>query len=199
MRIIYFDTETTGLNVSLTQGQICQLAYTICENGSVTAKNFFFAVDYIDPAASQVTGLTVPILYRLSGGQKFADKIEEIEEDFVSADHIVAHNFSFDKKFMEMEFMRLNRVFAYKNGVCSMRSTADFLQISTPYCKTRFKNPNLKELGDAFGVSDEEVIQTAIELYNSSSVAHDARFDTVKLMLAVEKAKLVCPKLSMLN
>lgn len=199
MRIIYFDTETTGLNVSLTQGQICQLAYTICENGSVTAKNFFFAVDYIDPAASQVTGLTVPILYRLSGGQKFADKIDEIEDDFVSADHIVAHNFSFDKKFMEMEFMRLNRVFAYKNGVCSMRSTADFLQISTPYCKTRFKNPNLKELGDAFGVSDEEVIQTAIELYNSSSAAHDARFDTVKLMLAVEKAKLVCPKLSMLN
>lgn len=199
MRIIYFDTETTGLNVSLTQGQICQLAYTICENGNVTAKNFFFAVDYIDPAASQVTGLTVPILYKLSGGQRFADKIDEIEEDFVSADHIVAHNFSFDKKFMEMEFMRLNREFAYKNGVCSMRSTADFLQISTPYCRTRFKNPNLKELGDAFGVSDEEVIQTAIELYNSSSAAHDARFDTVKLMLAVEKAKLVCPKLSMLN
>lgn len=199
MRIIYFDTETTGLNVSLTQGQICQLAYTICENGNVTAKNFFFAVDYIDPAASQVTGLTVPILYKLSGGQRFADKIDEIEEDFVSADHIVAHNFSFDKKFMEMEFMRLNREFAYKNGVCSMRSTADFLQISTPYCRTRFKNPNLKELGDAFGVSDEEVIQTAIELYNSSSAAHDARFDTVKLMLAVEKAKIVCPKLSMLN
>lgn len=199
MRIIYFDTETTGLNVSLTQGQICQLAYTICENGNVTAKNFFFAVDYIDPAASQVTGLTVPILYKLSGGQRFADKIDEIEKDFVSADHIVAHNFSFDKKFMEMEFMRLNREFAYKNGVCSMRSTADFLQISTPYCRTRFKNPNLKELGDAFGVSDEEVIQTAIELYNSSSAAHDARFDTVKLMLAVEKAKLVCPKLSMLN
>lgn len=199
MRIIYFDTETTGLNASLTQGQICQLAYTICENGNVIPKNFFFAVDYIDPAASAVTGLTVPSLYKFSGGQKFADKAEEIAEDFASADHIVAHNFSFDKKFMEVEFLRLGREFTYKSGICSMRSTVDFLQITTPYCKTRYKNPNLKELGDAFAISDEIVIQTAIDLYNSSSAAHDARFDTIKLMLAVEKAKLICPKLSMLN
>lgn len=62
-----------------------------------------------------------------------------------------------------------------------------------------YKLPSLQELGAFFGISDSEVIETAKRLYNSSSVAHDARFDTVKLMLAVEVAKKECPSLLELN
>lgn len=203
MRIVYFDTETTGLSPMMNlftgyEGQICQLAYTICDGDEVKAKNFFFKVNYVEPSASQVTGLTTEILNILSEGKVFADYAREIHDDFARADYIVAHNVSFDKKFMEAEFARLNMTFDYKNCICSMRSTVDYLKLPGRR-PNMFKLPSLQELGAFFGISDAEVIETAKRLYNSSSVAHDARFDTVKLMLAVETAKKECPSLLELN
>lgn len=202
MRIVYFDTETTGLSPNMNfmtgyYGQVCQLAYTIVDGESVIAKNFFFTVDYVEPSASKVTGLTTDLLAVLSNGNKFADSADEIYNDFSEADYIVSHNFSFDKKFMDAEFSRLGRRFDYKNAICSMRSTVGYLKI--PGFRNVYKLPSLKELGDYFGVSDIETSERAKELYDSSSVAHDARFDTVKLMLAVENAKKVCPELMVLN
>lgn len=202
MRIVYFDTETTGLSPNMNfmtgyYGQVCQLAYTIVDGESITAKNFFFTVDYVEPSASKVTGLTAELLAVLSNGNKFADSADEVYNDFIGADYIVSHNFSFDKKFMDAEFSRLGRSFDYKNAICSMRSTAGYLKL--PGYRGGYKLPSLKELGDYFGVSDIEVIEKAKELYNSSSVAHDARFDTVKLMLSVEIAKKICPELLELN
>ena len=46
MKILMFDTETTGLR----PGQICQLSYIVIDNSTkpykVYGKNFFFSVDY---------------------------------------------------------------------------------------------------------------------------------------------------------
>ena len=203
MRIVYFDTETTGLSPMMNlftgyEGQICQLAYAICDGDETVAKNFFFRVNYVEPSASQITGLTVELLNVLSEGKVFADYADEIHEDFASADFIVSHNFSFDKKFMEAEFTRLDMNFDYKRSICSMRSTVDYLKLPGRR-GNMYKLPSLQELGSFFGISDYEVIETAKRLYNSSSVAHDARFDTVKLMLAVEVAKKECPALLELN
>lgn len=201
MKIIYFDTETTGLSAGPLLGgryfgKICQLSYIIINDGEQIAKNFFFKVDYIEPAASEVTGLTPEKLAVLSGGREFSDDAEEIYADFSSADFIVSHNFQFDQKFMEAEFNRLGRRFDYRRSICSMRATCDFLKI--PGWK-RYKLPSLAELGAFFGVKDSEVIAKTQELYCSNSIAHDARFDTVKLMLAVEEGKKYCPALVELN
>lgn len=201
MKILYFDTETTGLNVGRTidgrnYGNICQLSYVILENGNITPKNFFFKVDYIEPSASAVTGLTPEKLAILSNGRVFADDADEIHYDFADADFIVAHNFQFDNKFMEAEFSRLGLRFEYKSAICSMKSTRDFLRI--PGFRG-YKMPSLAELGAFFGIKDNEVVLKTQELYNSKSIAHDSRFDTVKLMLAVEEAKKYCPLLFELN
>lgn len=201
MKIIYFDTETTGLSAGPLLGgkyfgKICQLSYIILDNGAPKAKNFFFNVEYVEPSASEVTGLTPEKLAVLSGGRVFADDADEIHDDFISADFIVAHNFSFDQKFMETEFNRLGMRFEYKRSICSMRSTVDFLKI--PGWK-RYKMPSLAELGSFFGIKDSDVIKKTQELYYSVSIAHDSRFDTVKLMLAVEEGKKYCPNLIELN
>lgn len=201
MRIIYFDTETTGLSTGPLLGgkyfgKICQLSYIILDDGKPTAKNFFFKVEYIEPGASEVTGLTPQKLAVLSGGREFSDDADEIHDDFASADFIVAHNFPFDQKFMEAEFNRLGMNFEYKRSICSMRSTCDFLKI--PGWR-KYKMPSLAELGAFFGIRDSEVIAKTQELYSSKSIAHDSRFDTVKLMLAVEEGKKYCPSLIELN
>lgn len=202
MKIIYFDTETTGLSPLMNiftgyNGQICQLAYLICDGESVVAKNFFFKVDYVEPSSSVITGLTVEVLDELSQGKVFGDYADVIHDDFAEADFIVAHNFMFDKKFMDAEFERLGMTFDYNNWVCSMRTTTNYLKI--PGRRTLYKMPSLLELANFFGVEDDEVIKIAKRLFNSNSLAHDARFDSVKLMLAVERAKKECPSLMVLN
>ena len=45
--IIFFDTETTGL----IPGRIIQLSYIMQSETEVRAKNFFFAVEYVEPSA----------------------------------------------------------------------------------------------------------------------------------------------------
>ena len=66
--ILFFDTETTGL----IPGGIIQLSYIMERKNGTTAKNFFFAVDYIEPSATEVHGFTVEKIYELSGGRTFS-------------------------------------------------------------------------------------------------------------------------------
>ncbi|MBQ9709781.1 MAG: hypothetical protein IJV67_04100 [Clostridia bacterium] len=52
--ILFFDTETTGLM----PGRIVQLSYVMQTANEVRAKNFFFAVDYVEPSAQAVHGFS---------------------------------------------------------------------------------------------------------------------------------------------
>lgn len=200
MRILYFDTETTGLGVKggyaygqAYRGQICQLAYVI-EDGGFTAKNFYFAVDYVEPGASMVNGLNSRLLFMLSGGREFSDDSEEIARDFASADVIVAHNFAFDSKFMQAEFERIKREFVYKRSFCTMRNCTGFLKL--PAARGRYKAPSLYELAEFFKVDEAEVNKLNEQLFSSLSGAHDARYDTIKLMLACIKGREICPEMA---
>ena len=98
--ILFFDTETTGLS----SGRIIQLSYVMQSSKNVKAKNFFFYVDYVEPSAVAVHGFTPEKLFVLSNGHTFSTDIEEIYDDFLRADVIIAHNLSFDLKFMIAEF-----------------------------------------------------------------------------------------------
>lgn len=180
--ILYFDTETTGLK----PGKICQLSYILQSGESVTPKNFFFKVGYIEPSATAIHGFTPEILESLSGGKIFEDFAEEIKSDFSSADLIVAHNFEFDRMFMSAEFSAVPDNFTYKQSFCSMKKF-------TPICKllrsdnVRFKYPKLSELCEFFDIYPYDISKTMANLYGVAKGAHDARYDTVALYLAVNK------------
>ena len=94
--ILFFDTETTGL----LPGRIIQLSYIMTDGENTVAKNFFFGVSYIEPSAQAVHGFSVEKLAVLSNGHTFSTDIEEIYDDFLSADLIVAHNDKFDIGFL---------------------------------------------------------------------------------------------------
>lgn len=195
MKTLYFDTETTGLRAdgfilggTVYPGKICQLAYLVEEDGDlVAAKNYYFAVDAIEPGATRVTGLTPSIVRDLSAGLGFADHADEIWRDFVSADVLVAHNITFDVRFLEVEFRRVGLSFdVWEKCFCTMRRFASVLKL--PGRGSFYKMPSLEEFASFEGVTNEDIMRMMDELYHTRKAAHDARHDTVKMFLALDNA-----------
>lgn len=179
---IYFDTETTGL----IPGRIIQLAYIIENGEEVTAKNFFFSVDYVPEESVKVHGFTAEKLYQLSGGKVFSDFSDEIQNDFLMADVIVAHNVKFDLSFLNAEYSYLNEVFKYNSEFDTMKHFTPILKL--PRRSGGFKYPKLTEVADFYEIYTYDVSRKCIELFNTYDLQpHDARFDTTMLYLAVKE------------
>ena len=180
--ILFFDTETTGLR----PGKICQLAYIMKDNEKVEAKNFFFSVPYVEPSALVVHGFTKEKLEVLSGGKIFEDFADEIQNDFLSADVVCAHNFAFDHSFLSAEYTYLGGLFKYKESFCSMKKF-------TPICKLLrtssygYKYPKLTELCEFYDVYPYDVSKATRDIFKFDGAFHDARYDTTALYLAVSE------------
>lgn len=181
--IIYLDTETTGLR----PGEICQLSYIIQDGENITAKNFFFAVNFMEKSAEMVHGFSISKLLVLSGGKKFAESADEVAKDFVMADVIVSHNIAFDFMFLRTEFEKANVPLLYNRTFCSMKEF-------TPICKLKrsstnaYKFPRLSELCAYLNITDKEISDETKRLFGTLNGFHDARFDTSAVFLAVNKA-----------
>lgn len=181
--ILFFDTETTGLN----PGRIIQLSYIMQTECEVKAKNFFFYTSYVEPSAVAVHGFTPEKLYELSGGRTFSMDIDEIYDDFLSADLIVAHNIQFDLKFMMAEFAYEDRQFRYREGYCTMRRLCDRVKLARGY-GGGYKYPKLSELCEHYGIYPYDISRKTIELFGVMGAGHDARYDTAALCLAFNAA-----------
>ena len=187
--ILFFDTETTGL----IPGRIIQLSYVMQSETETTAKNFFFAVEYIEPSAVAVHGFT------------FSCDIDEIYGDFSSADLIVAHNVKFDISFMIAEFCYQDRRFRYKQEFDTMKFFTDVMKLPREN-HAGYKYPKLSELIGFLDIYPYDVTRKTAELFSVCGVGgHDARYDTAALYLAFNegakhigdlaeiKEKYLCP------
>ena len=181
--ILYFDTETTGLH----PGQICQLSYIMQTGDDLLSRNFFFKVDNVEYSAFMVHGFSVEKLEKLSGGKTFFDYIDVIEKDFLSADVVVSHNFSFDNMFMRAEFERLNKDFFVKKEFCSMKKSTPLLKLKRKTGEG-YKYPKLSELCAFLEIDDGMILNASSEIFGAKTGFHDARFDTTALCLAVNRA-----------
>ncbi|MBP5307667.1 MAG: 3'-5' exonuclease [Clostridia bacterium] len=181
--ILYFDTETTGL----TPGRIVQLSYVMQNATEIRAKNFFFYVDYVEPSAVAVHGFTPEKLFALSGGKTFSTEIDEIYDDFLSADLVVSHNFTFDLKFMMAEFAYQDRLFRYRESFCTMRYFTDIIRL--PRSSHRgFKYPKLAELAEYYDIYPYDISKVTSECFGCFVSDHDARYDTASLYLSFNAA-----------
>lgn len=184
MKIIIFDTETTGFN----PGNIAQLAYCIIntETFEIIGKNFFFTVPFMSESAEKIHGYSLEKLAKLSNGKVFADNADEIYNDFADCQYIVAHNINYDAKFMSKELrMSLHKGFnfgqrfidtcnEFKN-VCKIPPTAK--QLACGF--TDYKNPKLDEVVQYYNISLCEQDYIVKRIFGNSEVIgyHDARFD----------------------
>lgn len=194
---VIFDVETTGLNCH--EEQIAQLSYVIINNeyNIKNAKNFYFSVDYMSDGARAVNGLDEDILNELSGGKKFKDFANEIYQDFINADVLIAHNLDFDLKFLEEEFERLNyNIDTFnrdKKYYCTMQSYTMFMQI--PHFYYGFKYPRLDEVMEYLNIKNIDIEDKTKEVFECiGNSYHDSRFDVIATLFAyqsVKKIKLV--------
>lgn len=196
MKKVFLDTETTGLE----PGEILQLTYCICDINAegiekvCYAKNFFFAVDYVEPSAQAIHGFDVKTLEHLSNGQTFKSVAEEVAED-LKGGIFIAHNVKFDNKFITAEFNRLFNInWTPSEFFCTMEYFKDIVQAKT---KTgRLKNPRLEETMDFLQVNKDTVLKGAKRLFGCNDVGfHDARYDVAGLVSCYYKAQKVGYKL----
>lgn len=181
--ILFFDTETTGL----IPGRIIQLSYIMLSDEGVRAKNFFFGVDYIEPAAVAIHRFTVEKLSQLSNGHTFSTDIDEIEKDFLSADLIVAHNARFDIDFLIAEFNYQDRRFKYKESFDTMKKFAPLVKIPRANGKG-YKYPKLTEMTEFLDIYPYDVNRNNATFFNCRLLdSHDARYDTTALYMCFEE------------
>lgn len=183
MKMLFFDTETTGLR----PGSICQLSYITVDTSTkpykINSKNVFFKVDYVEPSAENIHGFGVDLLERLSEGLSFSERYHEFLEDFLYSDIVIGHNVPFDIKFIEKEFNDCGISYKPKNIMCTMRYYKDVCKLIGR--GSDYKNPKLCEVTEFLQLKNNYIEDTANKLFNGSGDFHDARFDTAATYLIV--------------
>lgn len=155
MKVIVFDTETTGLpspQLELDkQPYICQFAAVIwdCDLANMSMRELSRIDELIKPPivlgydSVAIHGITNKMLEDKPGFREVADMIIEA---FHSADVAVAHNLNFDKAIIQYELERLNRSgdFLPEQIFDTMLASRDLCQL--PGRHGNFKAPRLGEL-----------------------------------------------------
>lgn len=179
MSKIFFDTETTGLKPS----QIGQLAYIIQgDNNEIIGKNYYFEVEHVEDGAAAVTGMNTDFYKKASGGQRFADKANEIANDFNNK-LAIAHNIEFDKNFMNIEMFRAGVPFGFDKTFDTMLFFKDICKIPGRG-NYKFKNPKLIEVIQSLCIDTDKIEKYSEKIFNLHSGSfHNAMYDTASLLV----------------
>ena len=183
-----FDLETNGLpchsamNYKFTSNWpgIVQIAWGIYNsNGdNLVFRNYIIKPNKfkISQEASNIHGISHD--FASKNGIKFNDILNELEEDLLKSDYIVAHNLNFDRSNLLAELTRNNRndlihLFESKKHICTLKETINVCCISRSP-NGSYKWPKLSELYE--------------KLFNRKlGNAHNARYDVENLSLCFFK------------
>ncbi len=163
MRILIFDTETSGLDPQW--NVILQLSYQIVDSDSwsihKTVNHYFSWPENkarVSQGAIDVNGLTEEVL----ASKKLSNRksaLEEFVADKDSCDLLVAHNLEFDKKFIIASCREEGVKFANSGWSKSY----DTMKRMTSYCQipkdwgSGYKWPKLTELADCLGIDYSQI------------------------------------------
>jgi len=180
---LLLDTETTSYH----PGQIAQLSYIHLDKDRkiIDSKNYFFAVDEMDPYAEAIHWFSKERLEILSEGKRFADYEHEILP-LLETTTLVAHNVWFDLKFMQYECKRV--WYDYQpETLCTMKHFTPICQLPSPQKPWLLKRPKVAELIAHYNISEENISDTTKEIFKETDIwFHDARYDTVAVYLAMK-------------
>jgi DNA polymerase III epsilon subunit-like protein len=167
MKVLVFDTETTGLpedrNASVTETTkwpyIVQLSYILYDTDKQQVDTYAdhiirLAPDvHISPESIAIHKITNEISQ--AQGIPLTQALNSLKAVIARTDKLIGHNLLFDKRMLMVEFYRTNiRNFLYRHGrpipeYCTMKNTVDVCAI--PFVnqtteKTYNKYPTLSEL-----------------------------------------------------
>ena len=156
MKVIIFDTETNGLeNCSVLSISAIKIDIDLKSNSYKEIEKFnrfYFRNEgeEINTEAVAVNGLTDKEILRrrVESGIKYSEYFEK-DKDFIDfckdTRHFVAHNISFDRKFIPFEL---------EQQFCTKESNVEILKISGKNGK--YKWPRLNEVAKYYGIELDE-------------------------------------------
>lgn len=183
MKLLVFDTETTGLpesrNTSILETskwphivQISWILYDDDEKKILVSQDFIIKCKVDIPESStKIHGITNECSQQ--NGVKIEYAMKQFNNDLKIADMVVAHNISFDKRVCMVEAIRLNtKQYFTTNGVkkpefCTMKETKDLCNIEkiSDNGYQYIKYPTLTELHNKlFGVEPKGVHNSMIDI-----------------------------------
>jgi len=183
-----FDLETNGLpchsgmNYKFTNNWpgIVQIAWGIYNsNGdNLVFRNYIIKPNKfkISRESSNIHGISHNFANK--NGIKIDEIFDDLEEDLIKSDYIVAHNLNFDRNNLLAELTRNNRndlihLFESKQHICTLNETINFCRISRSP-NGSYKWPKLSELYE--------------KLFNRKiRNAHNAKYDVENLSLCFFK------------
>lgn len=159
MRILVFDTETTGLpkerNPSIYKTEqwpyVIQLSYVVYDselNEVVVLVNDYINIAFntqISKESQEVHKITREIL---NDGITINEALHKFNEYSKHCDLVVGHNVSFDKRMIIVEGVRNKIKIDVGETYCTMRNSTEICKIEkiNPQGETYFKFPTLSEL-----------------------------------------------------
>lgn len=169
MKVLVFDTETTGLpkvkNASIYKPelwprvvQLSFLVYDVADNIIDETFNSLIALPpgvTIEPGAQNVHGISMEMTQ--TRGMEMVSALDRFDAALQNCDLVVGHNLSFDKRLLMVEANRLKRPqFFTTNGkrkpeFCTMKESVEVCRIpaqNQQTGETYFKYPKLAELHD---------------------------------------------------
>jgi len=168
MKILFFDTETTGLITKTNFPYIVQFSYIIYDTELQTIILKYDEIIHIPieipEEATKIHHISTEMSKKSS--VEISDCLKEFIDHCKKIDLIVAHNFSFDKQMVIGEAKRHEidiHPFLNTKYYCTMQETITFCNISaTKMLRKYIKYPKLVELHDKlFGEN------TPLTLHNS--------------------------------
>lgn len=156
MKVIIFDTETNGLencsvlSISAIKIDVDLKLNSYKEIGRFNRFYFRNEGEKINAEAVAVNGLTDEEILRrrTESGMKYSKYFEK-DRDFIDfckgIEHFVAHNISFDRKFIPFDL---------KTQFCTKESNIDILRIPGKFGK--YKWPRLNETAKFYGIELDE-------------------------------------------
>lgn len=164
-RVLFFDTETTGLPVCSSAGfkmlhnwpDVVQLAYTTSDSDEIVCE-YLKPTQALHPEAVKVHGITQAYL------DEHAQDPRAVFERFLEVcgrcDILCAHNLSFDYKVILAQLFRLdmdNGPLVDKQRYCTMRKSCNLVRLKPRllHGKLLFKYPKLQECAEAFAITTD--------------------------------------------
>ena len=165
-RIIFFDTETTGLpkdkrlNAILQRGNwpdLVSISWIVCEGGKAVKKETHIIRPQgwnIPAEVAKIHGITDEIAHER--GDPLREVLHAFTTDLRTCNYIVAHNMEFDRNVVHAALKwRLDAdprvIWPYEAEVCTMVLARDELRLPAKYPKPQdpYKLPRLDELYEA--------------------------------------------------
>lgn len=149
MRLIVFDTETTGLLVK-DGHRVVEIGAVEIINGKLTGKTFHKYINperHIPEEATKIHGITNE---HVAKAPKFKDIVDEFI-DFIQGATMIAHNASFDEAMLNMELGHANKgdLWAHVPKIIDSLKLAKELN---PEFKTKSKNAEGIEIKGGFSL-----------------------------------------------